>query len=372
MLASFPNPSLATPDNRGSWPVFFSRTNPRNAEPLKSNDDGPEAKRVQRKCCGIPRKWFIILCILLFIIVVLAILLPVFLIAVPQRDVSSAPSCSQRKPCQNGGVSVSSGTQCSCVCSNGYTGAQCTIAGDSSCVTSEVDNGTITKKATMGSSLPPLFSESQQKFGITLDSVTIMALFSMNNVSCKTENALIAFSDVKRSGSNNSNTRRSIDLPLDINLGTEDRNIPSQSLDSTATGTALAARSTATSNGIVYDNSLGSESQGAFTPSSSTSILPTTQTTSGASATTETKPASSSSNNSTTVPDAVVEFSQVAVLYILQKTGSFNSALYSESQIGSFLADSYGTAMHPRLELLGTFGLDFENRTIRIRNRTLS
>lgn len=350
--------------------MFFSRSNPRNAEPLKSNDDGPDAKRVQRKCCGIPRKWFIILCILLFIIVVLAILLPVFLVAVPKQNSSSAQSCSQTKPCQNGGVSVSSGTQCSCVCSNGYTGAQCTIAGDSSCVTSEVDNGTITKKATMGSSLPTLFSESQQKFGINLDSVTIMALFSMRNVSCKAENALIAFSDVKRSNSNG-NSRRSIDLPLDLDLGTEDSNVPSQSVDLAATGAALAARSTATSNGIVYDNSLGSESQGPSAPTPSTSILPTTQITSGASATTETKPASGSTN-STTVPDAVVEFSQVAVLYILQKTGSFDSALYSESQIGSFLTDSYGAAMHPRLELLGTFGLNFENRTISVRNGTLS
>lgn len=240
-------------------------------------------------------------------------------------------------------------------------------------MTSEVDNGTISKKATMGSSLPVLFNESQQKFGINLDSITIMALFSMNNISCKTENALISFSDVKRSGSNNNNSRRSIHLPLDIDLSDGDNDVPTRSLDSTDTGAALAARSTATSNGIVYDNSIGNEgpgpgSQGPSTSTPSTTILPSTQTSSGASATPETKPASPS--NSTTVPDAVVEFSQVAVLYILQKTGSFNSALYSESQISSFLTDAYNHDTHPRLELLGTFGLDFENQTISVRNGT--
>lgn len=314
-----------------------------------------------------PRKWFILLCILLFVIVVLAILLPVFLVAVPEQNASSAQSCSQTKPCRNGGFSVSSGAQCSCVCSNGYTGSQCTMAGDGSCVISEVDNGTITKKATMGSALPPLFSEAQPKFGISLDSVTIMALFSMSNVSCKTENALISFSDVKRSSSN---SRRSTDLPLDIDL------VPSPSLDPTATGATLAARSTATSNGIVYDDSLGnegsgSEFQGASSSTPSTSILPAAKTSSGASPTTETKPVSASSNR-TGVPDAVVEFSQVAVLYILQRTGSLDSALYSGSRISSFLTDSYGVAMHPRLELLGTFGLDFENRTLSVQNGTVT
>lgn len=375
MLASFPNPGPTTPGNRGSWPVFLLRPSPRNAEPLRSNDDGSDAKRVQRKCCGIPRKWFILLCILLFILIVLAILLPVFLVTAPMQNISNAPSCSETKPCQNGGVSVSSGVQCSCVCSNGYTGSQCTIAGDSSCVTSEVENGTIAKKATMGSSLPPLFHDSQQKFGIKLDSITIMALFSVNNVSCKTENALVAFSDVKRSSGNH---RRSIDLLLDTDVDDGNSDVPSrsQSLDSTATGAVLAARATATSNGIIYYDSpgnQGSDPRGASIPTPSTSIPPTKQTSSGTGANTETKPASSSSN-STTVPDAVAEFSRVAVLYILQKTGSLDSALYSESQISSFLMDSYGSVVRPRLELFGTFELDFENRTItiRARNGTLS
>lgn len=298
-----------------------------------------------------PRKWFILLCILLFIIVALAVLLPVFLVAVPQQN-ASQNSCSQTTPCRNGGVSVSSGTDCSCVCSNGFTGSDCTITGDSSCVASEVDNGTISKKATMGSSIPHLFAVSQPQFGIALDSVTIMALFSKSNVSCQTENALVTFNNAFQSSSN---SRRSIELPLDTDRGDgESDDAPSQTLNSIATGVALAARSTATSNGIVYDNTLGS-------PTQSTSTDTATQTSSA-----ETKPAPSANTTTTTLPDAVLEFSQVAVLYILQTTGSLDSALYSESQIRVFLTDSYGKAPHPRLELLGQFGLDFENQTISV------
>lgn len=348
MLASFPNPSLATPDNCGSWPIFLSRSDQRNAQPLRSNDDGPDARHAERRCCGMPRKWFILLCILLFIIVALAILLPVFLVAVPQQNASSENSCSQTTPCRNGGVSVASGTDCSCVCSNGYMGSNCTVAGDSSCVTSEVENGTISKKATMGSFLPHLFAVSQPKFGIALDSVTIMALFSKYNVSCKTENAVVSFNNAFQSSSN---SRRSIELPLETDRGDgESDDVPSQTLYSIPTGVVLAARSTATSNGIVYDDTLGSPTQTASTDTA-------TQT-----STAETKPASSTT---TTLPEAVLEFSQVAVLYILQMTGSLDSALYSESQIRVFLTDSYRKTPHPRLELLEEFGLDFEKQTIR-------
>lgn len=306
-----------------------------------------------------PRKRFIVFCIMFFILAVLAILLPVFLIVFPMQSTSSAQTCAQTTPCKNGGVSVSSGPDCSCLCSNGYTGPQCTTAGDSSCVTSEVDNGTIAKKATMGSSLPSLFDGSQQKFGIKLDSVTIVALFNLNNISCKKENALVSFSDVHRSGSS---SRRSVELPPDSSLA-EEIGSPSRSAESTATTTLLAARSTATLNGIVYDNSLGSQasaSQASSTKGVSTSTSTATQTSSSASSTA----VGGSTATAISVPDDVVEFSQVAVLHILQATGSFNLALFSESQISLYLTDSYGKTIHPKLELLGEFELDFENRTI--------
>lgn len=249
---------------------------------------------------------------------------------------------------------MSSGSQCSCVCSNGYTGSQCTVEGDSSCVTSEVAYGTTTKNATMGSSLPSLLDEAQSKFGIGLDPVTILALFSLSNVSCTTENSIVAFSDVDRSSSS---TRRSVVLPLDLPLADED--ISSLSIVPTVTAHAIAARATATQNGIFYDNSGEKSSEtSSKTDSSSitaTQISPSTTTTAAA-------------KSSTSVPGKVIEFSQIAVLYILQKTGSLESALFSESQISSYLTNSYSKVTHPQMQLLGEFGLDFKTMSISVEN----
>lgn len=306
-----------------------------------------------------PRKWFILLSVLLFIIVVLAILLPVFLVAVPKQNHNSSNSCASTNPCQNGGVSVSAGSECSCVCSNGYTGSQCTVSGDSSCVTSEVDNGMISKNATMGSALPDVFSASSSKFNIALDSVTLVALFNMNNVSCKTENALVSF-DVQTSSSK---SRRAVSLPVDLPESPDDQGTaPSSELDSTEPTPVLAPRSVATSNGILYDNSNTATH-------SATSTAPTATATSIPVKT----DASTSSSNSTgkSVPSEVIEFSQVAVLYILQKTGSLTSAIWSEGQIETYLADSYTNATHPSLELMGSYNLDFTKKTITLRNGTV-
>ncbi|KAJ5152988.1 uncharacterized protein N7482_009466 [Penicillium canariense] len=366
ILASFPNPGLQTPEGRSSWPVFFGRSGLRNVEALGSGDDDPnvntKAKQPARRCCGMPRKWFILFCMLLFIIVVLAILLPVFLIAVPNQKHSSASSCASSNPCQNGGVSVSSGSECSCVCSNGYTGSQCTVSGDSSCVSSTVDNGTISKNATMGSDLPAVLSASESKFGISLDAVTIMALFNMNNISCQTENALVSF-DVDTSSDK---TRRAVTLPLDLPASADEESNPLLSLGSMEpTPTALVPRSLATSNGIIYDNS------GVSSSTHTASAASTTATAISATTTGESKTQATTTATSTGVPSEVVQFSQVVVLYILQKTGSIPSAMSSESEIETYLTDSYADATHPTLELMGMYGLDFEKKTITLRNGTV-
>ncbi|KAJ5154173.1 uncharacterized protein N7500_009612 [Penicillium coprophilum] len=348
MLASFPPPGLATPEGRASWPVFFGRSNLRNVEQLNSDDDDPNAPRRRKMCCGIPRKIFILICIVIFIVVILAVLLPVFLVAVP-REKANTP-CAEKNPCENGGVSVSGGAECSCVCSNGYTGSQCNIVGDASCTTTLIDNGS---NATMGSALPALFEESKKKFDITLDPVTILALFSMNDVSCKTENALVAFSDV--TSGDTRKTRRSVQPLAD--------SIPSVS--KTDPTPVLKVRSEATMNGILYDDSVPSKS--------STTTSEPTQTESATSASTTKISFQSSSETkvpTTTIPKNVVGFSRVAVLYILQKTGSLDSALSSEEHIQGYLVDSYANATHPSMTV-GAFDLDFEKLTITLPNSTV-
>ncbi|KAJ5999109.1 hypothetical protein N7451_006919 [Penicillium sp. IBT 35674x] len=362
ILASFPNP---TPDGHSSWPVFFGRSNLRNVEPLASHDDAPEAPKPQRRCCGMPRKWFIILCIVIFIIIVLAVLLPVFLVAVPKENAANK-SCAHTTPCHNGGVSVSSGSECSCVCADGYMGTQCSIAGDSTCVTAEVDNGSVNKDATMGSSIPTLLDQSDSKFGIELDAVTIMALFSINNVTCQTENELVAFSKVERSNSSSSssdNARRAVALPLGTEIfDSEEKTYktPSKLAGLTGVSHVAHARAMATSNGILYDSGTTSTN----TKSSSEEDSTATSTSSPTATSTGTGATSTASATATSVPSGVVEFSQVAVLYILEKTGSFDLAQQSESEIQTYLVDEYNSAAHPAVEVLGWYGLDFANKTI--------
>ncbi|KAJ5124719.1 uncharacterized protein N7515_008544 [Penicillium bovifimosum] len=357
ILASFPPPGWATPEGgRSSWSIFFGRSNLRNVEPLGSDADEKDAPRRRKTCCGIPRKLFVLLCILLFIIVILAVLLPVFLIAVPREKASA--SCAQRNPCENGGVSVSGGTECSCVCSDGYTGSRCTVAGDDSCTTALIKNGS---NATMGSALPTLFDESEKIYNIALDPVTIMAIFSMNNVSCKTENALVSFSDVKTDDT--SKSRRSAPL-ADTSVSEDSIALnASPSVTGVPTPATVAARAEATENGILYEDPESSKS------ATATSIPTRIPSATGTSAMSLSSPAEAQVSNSTGVPEKVVGFSRIAVLYILQKTGSLDSAMSSEDAIQEYLTDSYAKAAHPSMAV-GAFSLDFDNLVISLPNST--
>lgn len=296
----------------------------------------------------------------------LAVLLPVFLVAVPREKASG--SCAETNPCKNGGVSVSGGSECSCVCAGGFTGAQCTMDGDSSCVTSAVNRGSVQSNATMGSTLPGIFGQSQEKFQIGLDPVTIMALFSMNNISCRTENALVSFDKVHVNEAA-ANRRWVVE---------EKEQIPQPTASF-----AIVARAEETSNGgIVYDggndgkNGLNSAATtdtsgpkrtavaGPATTATDTDESHTTDTATGTNTSTAATSTSTKSSSTSGVPLEVIEFSQAAIMLILQQTGSFDSAQYAESEMQTYLVDSYPAAAHPSVDVLGQYAVDFEKKTI--------
>jgi hypothetical protein len=296
---------------------------------------------------------FIAACIILLLVVAAAVLIPIFLVVVPRENKSddgSSTTCARTSPCSNGGVSVSSGDACSCVCVNGYTGSRCTNEGDASCVTTEITQGSASRNATVGDDLPRLFQDSQSNFSIPLDPVTVMALFSQNNVSCTTENALVSFAGL----SSNSNERRSV--PLDPqafddgdSLVSAFRHVPTTSI--------LAPRSVATINGILVES----------TPP------PTTESSEDAEEA-EPSPTPTATAQPTSTPDAtsteVVDFSRIAVLYILQKTGELNAAMFSAESIEKHLkrfSNSTGGNLVVDLipsGVMGNFTLDFDDFTI--------
>ncbi|KAL2816885.1 hypothetical protein BJX63DRAFT_128405 [Aspergillus granulosus] len=358
ILASFPNPA-ATPEGRSSWPIFWRRS---TLHQLHSQDRGQEATQEEkaspqrrRRCCGMPLWAFIAACVILLLIVAAAVLIPIFLVVVPRENESndSSTTCARTSPCSNGGVSVSSGDVCSCVCVNGFTGSRCTNAGDASCITTEITQGSTSRNATVGDDLPRLFQDSQSNFSIPLDPITIMALFSQNNVSCTTENALVAFDGLS---SSNDNSRRS--LPLDSQLFDDEEPLVS-AFSHVPTATALAARSVTTINGILVESTPaptreGSEDTEEAEPTSTTTATATAQPTSTPAVSTE-----------------VVDFSRIAVLYILQKTGELNTAMFSAESIQKHLEDSYSNSTGSTLlvnlnpsGVMGNFTLDFDDFTI--------
>ncbi|KAL4922209.1 hypothetical protein BDW62DRAFT_79211 [Aspergillus aurantiobrunneus] len=353
ILASFPNPA-ATPEGRSSWPTFWRRSTPHQ---LNSQEQGQETGQEKgntqrRRCCGMPMWAFITACIILLLVIAAAVLIPIFLVAVPRENKSSNSSnaqCENSTPCSNGGVSVSSGDDCSCVCVNGFTGSRCTTTGDASCATTEITRNSTSRNATVGDNLPRLFQDSQDNFSIPLDPVTIMALFSQNNVSCTTENALVSFKGL----SSNDNKRRALfpdfvnkDRPMS---GNEEPNIPIPSYVPTAT---LLPRDVATKNGILFEDNKTEESpnSGEPTPSPTNQAIPT---------------------STPTVTTEIVDFSRIAVLYILQKTGALDAAMFSAESIQRHLEDSYSNSTGgnfsfdlARAGVKGSFTLDFEDFTI--------
>jgi hypothetical protein len=216
----------------------------------------------------------------------------------------------------------------------------------------------------MGSDLPKLFEDSKAVFDLTLDPVTIMGLFSMNDVSCKTENSLVSFSEVPTSSS--SNARRS--------LRSETENTPSEDYDYASPAVpaptvnigptpVLAARSERTMNGILYDDTGSSQTAGAAAATQTDST--TASATKISFQSTSTSQAKTST--ATSVPENVVEFSRIAVLYILQKTGSLDTAMSSAKDMQGYLVDSYSSTAWPTM-VVGSFQVDFENLTITLPN----
>ncbi|KAE8395336.1 hypothetical protein BDV23DRAFT_105036 [Aspergillus alliaceus] len=332
ILASFPPPA-ATPENgHSSWPFFFRRS---TLHQLNSRESGPreaqeKGQKRSRRCCGMSLRLFVVLCVLLLILILIAVLVPIFVVAVPKHKASSAETgCAKSAPCENGGVSVSSGDVCSCVCANGFTGSRCTITGDASCTTTEIDDGSKSRNATMGSELPRLFEDSQNNYSIPLDSLTIMALFSQNDVSCTTENALVSFRNVP-----NSKARRA--LPNSLLQDEQESNsapIPTATPTNTPTRTLAARGSTSTMNGIIFDGSEPTEVHGrpTSTTSSTTSESPVGTSTATATPT-------------TIVSREALDFSRIAVLYIFEKTGTLDAALLSEEKLETYLSGSYSSS----------------------------
>ncbi|KAL1851875.1 hypothetical protein Plec18170_006178 [Paecilomyces lecythidis] len=355
ILSAFPPPG-ATPkgtprvepaatENRSSWPLPQTMSDSRNLQTSDSDRGltGGDSASKRRRCCGISRRAFLIISTIVFILIAIAVIVPVVVVLTRQKNTSqptttAAPTTTpapQAFECSNGGVTIHDGGNFSCVCANGFTGTHCTVAGDGSCITAAVGGQ---QKATLGSDLPQLLQQSESNFSIPLDSTRILSLFSQNNVSCTTENALVTFGM-------SSKKRRSVD---------------STEMDEPALIRARAKSPISPSSDIgnimVDPTAKSSASKTETAASSTTSAAPGT----------------------TTLPAAqirnILNFSRIAILYIFEMTTTIDAAIRAQEDIQAFL-----TAMPTSNNTMGLDGakmppgfvLDFVKFTITLANGTV-
>lgn len=307
ILAAFPSPSPTTPTGQRppGWPTPspHGKSNLSRAQTVNyGSSTGHRNKK--RKCCGMPVWAFILLLIILLLLIAAAVVIPITLIVLPRQHKSSSPtpaSCQTSNPCGNGGTNVLIDKTCRCVCANGYTGFTCNTSGDSSCTTTDVPGTTGTyENSTLGSSIPRLLTAAMSNYSIPITSYTLLSLFSVSNLSCSSENALVTF--------NSQSQRRDLDLPLlsaetlshhhPRILGLEEVIAPPTRTHHHPSHTLEARGAAQTSNNIIFAAPTGDS------PPAATSSAP------------------ASTGDEKTITSTVLDFARTAVLFIFQETSS--------------------------------------------------
>lgn len=326
--------------------------------------DGSETKASKkRRCCGLPCWGIIVILIILLIIIAAAVVVPVKLLVIDKTPTAQAETAGQQcqtnsaTACQNGGLSVIDNGSCACVCTNGFTGTTCNVAGATGCTSTTLGS---LSNVTMGESIPRLISTAAANFSVPLTAETLIARFNAANLSCGSENALVTFDGLStRSGNaNDVVTPVATDVPS-VTQKARRTAAPSSTIFLTVPSSASAAASAssvAATSSIIVD----------------TSLVPTA-----------TASATSSATNSDptavfTVTEEVLDFARVAVLYIMQQK-SLDNAVTAQSSIQSFISKQAFTnraAMNITLGNSNTinlvaFTMDIGNGTVG-KNRTAS
>lgn len=373
ILASFPPPRTGTPDEsvRTSWP--YAPTHAAEKSRLRemhrnSADESQNEGKARRRCCGMTMPVFIFVCIIVLCVIAAAVVIPIVLVVIPRNNhhtqsaaaanTTTAPTCEQKLPCMNGGVSIQSGSTCSCVCVDGFSGTQCATVSDGSCTTTKTSQS---GNATIGSSLPDLFTQSETDFNIPLNETAILSLFNANNVSCTVQNALVEFA-----GLTSSKVRRDLDRETEPFIAVP--TVPIVPIIKRAT-TTQAPGATYVPPILSVPTSTATEAAGAMQTTASTT---TTKTASVTSASASASTTAAASVNGTVA--RVFEFARVAVLFIFEQTQDITAASTAQHDIDLYLLSmdvSSDTNMKMSVTKPTSFVLSFTNFTITLANGTV-
>lgn len=343
MLNAFPPP--AQPPNHGrrsrgswfrntSWPLIPVRPEgAERADPKLQHEGAREPpaespnRRVARKCCGLPPWAFILLIILFLCIIAVAIVIPLQFFVFKtlgnhEEPLSGLEKCQSDLTCQNGGTNVISQGSCSCICTNGFSGSDCSEAGSAACTTtnlSSLDPDSNINDVTIGRALPRLFADANANFSIPLSGTAVLAKINSEDLSCLTQNALVTFggrsirigeanTEINDMGNDSDNAGDDEALELSDSV-VVDTDAATQSLEAAAptrTAEAVGRRSAATLTGSLFEPRSTESSSGNDTPSLAFNVT-----------------------------EAALDFARVAVLFILQEQ-SVNSASDAQTRLERF------------------------------------
>lgn len=372
MLAAFPPPASRRSMRQSmlSWPLArrASHMTPTRLRGEPMSTDGSDESKPRRRCCGLPLWGFLVILFIIIAIIVAAVVVPIELLVINKSDAQPAQNCMEELPCANGGTSVITQGVCSCICSNGFIGKDCTTPAAQGCTTTtlETEDATRISNVTIGQAIPRLVLEAQANFSIPLSATSIISKFSSSGLSCNSENALVTFDGVSLRTVDGQG--KSVDLSGDGSLALAavagnqaDSEITLTLLpeiDATITldapvGTGHIFVTTLTIGASDINSQTGYPTDDPPTSTASSTSSKTTQPSSTTSSTSSKTTSKATSNTPTTsstttpiaqptgafaVTDNVVDFARVAVLYVLQEK-TVEQASAAQTLLQEFFSD---------------------------------
>ena len=133
--------------------------------------------------------------IIVIIVIAAAVIIPIELFVIHKQNgdgQTALQQCQAQLTCQNGGKNFVNDGFCSCICTDGFTGFDCSVSGSTGCASVAATDSSVSD-ATVGDAIPRLIQQAQLNFSIPLSQSSLLARFNSGNLSCTAENALVTF-----------------------------------------------------------------------------------------------------------------------------------------------------------------------------------
>lgn len=369
---------------------YYNSNNNNSDDNNNNNRGGQSSAQPRRRCCGLPMWGFLLLLVIVVAVLAAAIIVPLEFFVIRKADSNNAAQpvlddCQAQLKCANGGTNTIVGGVCSCICSNGFTGATCTVPGSDGCTTTSLPGqGSTLENVTLGQAIPRLIQSAQADFSIPLEAETILAKFNGANLSCNTENALVTFDGQSvRLGAAAPQLQEegvaptgfpftvSLDPNFDVTLTLNNPAV---------TATTLTDVTSIPTGSVVFQTTLTESSTAPtgfpLTPSVPDETTPTTTATtmtSPSTGTTTGAPPSTTSVPGFKVSDQALDFGRVGVLFVLQEQKLEDAAAAQSALQKFFTAAAQGVTVEQasKVALGGNNSIDLVHLVITVDGKTV-